>query len=103
MNVYKSSFVHDFIDLNVAMWTSNNALTPDPEKEDNLASLPRQWAALSVGLRMCGWGDDAVKFFLLGNPLVWWGSLASVLLFLVVTLVYLIRAKRRIVDFSEGI
>jgi hypothetical protein len=29
---YRSSFIRDFMDLNVAMWTSNNALTPDPDR-----------------------------------------------------------------------
>lgn len=40
-NMYKRNFFVDFIDLNVGMWTSNNALTPDPEKEsDGLTSSP---------------------------------------------------------------
>lgn len=40
-NLYKRNFLRDFVDLNIAMWTSNNALTPDPEKEsDGLTSGP---------------------------------------------------------------
>lgn len=58
---YKSPFLQDFIHLNVAMMTSNNALVPDPDKQDDLASQFWQWPILHVGLRMCGW-DDKSKF-----------------------------------------
>ncbi|KAJ3415012.1 Protein O-mannosyltransferase 2 [Chytridiales sp. JEL 0842] len=71
-NAFRRKFWKDFIDLNVAMWTSNNALTPDPDREpDNLTSSPYQWPLLLVGLRMCGWGDNDIKFFLLGHPIIW--------------------------------
>ena len=43
------------------MMTSNNALVPDPDKQDDLASQFWQWPFLHVGLRMCGW-DDSSKF-----------------------------------------
>ena len=75
--MYKSPFLRDFIHLNVAMMTSNNALVPDPDKQDDLASAFWQWPILHVGLRMCSWDDNVVKYFLLGNPLVYWGSTAS--------------------------
>src|SRR5436853_4495906 len=61
---YKSPFFQDFIHLNVAMATSNNALVPDPDKQDDLASKFWQWPILHVGLRMCGWDDSTVKYFL---------------------------------------
>lgn len=41
------------------MMTSNNALVPDPDKQDDLASMPWQWPLLNVGLRMCGWDDSS--------------------------------------------
>ncbi|GKZ27908.1 protein O-mannosyltransferase 2, partial [Aspergillus brasiliensis] len=47
---YKSPFWKDFIHLNVAMMTSNNALVPDPDKQDDLASKFWQWPILNVGL-----------------------------------------------------
>jgi len=57
---YKSPFLRDFIHLNVAMMTSNNALVPDPDKQDDLASKFWQWPFLHVGLRMCGWDDHSM-------------------------------------------
>ncbi|KAI3635152.1 hypothetical protein MIR68_006718 [Amoeboaphelidium protococcarum] len=92
---YKTSFIKDFIHLNVGMYTSNNALTPDPDKEpDGLTSLPSEWPWLNVGLRMCGWGDDVHKVLLLGNPAIWWGGTASLILYGALTLFYALRWKR---------
>ncbi|KAI9497779.1 Dolichyl-phosphate-mannose-protein mannosyltransferase-domain-containing protein [Zychaea mexicana] len=101
-NAYKSKFLHDFWHLNVAMWTSNNALIPDPDKEDILSSTPSEWPLASVGLRMCGWGDDIIKYYLLGNPAVWWPSFAALLIFLATTGFYLTRMQRKIFDLSNA-
>lgn len=91
---YKSPFLKDFIHLNVAMMTSNNALVPDPDKQDDLASKWWQWPILNVGLRMCSWDDNTVKYFLLGNPLVYWGSTASLGILGLIVGYYLIRWQR---------
>ncbi|KAL0089723.1 glycosyltransferase family 39 protein [Phycomyces blakesleeanus] len=99
-NAYKSKFLQDFWHLNVAMWTSNNALVPDPDKEDILSSEPTEWPLVSVGLRMCGWGDDQIKYFLLGSPAVWWTSFASLIVFIGTFLFYIIRMQRKINDLS---
>jgi dolichyl-phosphate-mannose--protein O-mannosyl transferase len=55
MKFYRSPFLRDFWHLNVAMMTSNNALIPDPDKEDILASLPTDWPLIRLGLRMRAW------------------------------------------------
>jgi dolichyl-phosphate-mannose-protein mannosyltransferase len=100
--VYKSPFIHDFIHLNVAMMTSNNALVPDPDKQDDLASQWWQWPILHVGLRMCSWDDSVVKYFLLGNPLVYWGSTASLGVFVLLVAWYLVRWQRGFTDLSAA-
>lgn len=74
--------------------TSNNALVSDPDKQDDLASQFWQWPILNVGLRMCSWDDQTVKYFLLGNPLVYWSSTASLGLFGALVFWYLIRWQR---------
>ncbi|PGG97110.1 hypothetical protein AJ79_09338 [Helicocarpus griseus UAMH5409] len=91
---YKSPFLKDFIHLNVAMMTSNNALVPDPDKQDDLASQFWQWPILHVGLRMCSWDKDTVKYFLLGNPSVYWTGTASLVIFASIIFWYLIRWQR---------
>ncbi|KAI8643485.1 glycosyltransferase family 39 protein [Parasitella parasitica] len=99
-NAYKKHFLRDFITLNIAMWTSNNALTPDPDKYDILSSTPTEWPFVTVGLRMCGWGDNDVKYYLLGNPAVWWLSIASIFAFCLTTAYYMIRMQRKINDLT---
>jgi dolichyl-phosphate-mannose-protein mannosyltransferase len=76
------------------MMTSNNALVPDPDKQDDLASHFWQWPFLAVGLRMCGWDDNIIKYFLLGNPLAYWGSTASLGLVVLLMAWYIIRWQR---------
>jgi dolichyl-phosphate-mannose-protein mannosyltransferase len=92
--VYKSPFFHEFLHLNVAMMTSNNALVPDPDKQDDLASQWWQWPILDVGLRMCSWDDKVIKYFLLGNPFVYWSTTASLGVFALVVAWYVVRWQR---------
>jgi dolichyl-phosphate-mannose-protein mannosyltransferase len=97
---YKSSFLRDFWHLNVAMMTSNNALIPDPDKEDILASSPSDWPWMRLGLRMCGWGDNQPKYYLLGTPVIWWGGTASLIVSVIVFGVYLLRHQRKYIDMT---
>lgn len=77
------------------MWRTNNALTPDPELEPGLlTSSPWDWPLLTKGIRMSSWADNAVKFYMLGNPLIWWGSALSVLAISALSVLHLIRYQR---------
>jgi len=97
---YKTSFMRDFWHLNVAMMTTNNALIPDPDKEDILASKPLDWPFLRLGLRMCGWGSNQAKYYLLGTPVIWWGSTLSLFVAVAALGVYMIRKQRKYVDME---
>jgi dolichyl-phosphate-mannose-protein mannosyltransferase len=99
---FKSNFLHNFWHLNVGMYNVNNALIPNPDKEDHISSLPIQWPILEVGLRMCDWADNKVKYFLLGNPIVWWSGTASLVLFVFLLFWYSVRQKRKYIEFSPG-
>jgi dolichyl-phosphate-mannose-protein mannosyltransferase len=84
------------------MMTSNNALVPDPDKQDDLASKWWQWPILHVGLRMCSWDDKVVKYFLLGNPFVYWGSTVSLGFVGLVVAWYLVRWQRGFKDLNAN-
>jgi dolichyl-phosphate-mannose-protein mannosyltransferase len=96
----KTNFFKDFIQLNLAMMATNNALVPDPEKEDSLASRAWQWPTLNVGIRLCGWGDDTPKYFLMGSPATTWPSSVGVVVFALLVLFYLLRWQRQVNDFA---
>ncbi|RCI07126.1 Protein O-mannosyltransferase 2 [Rhizopus stolonifer] len=101
-NAYRSHFWQDFWHLNVMMWHSNNALVPDPDKDDLLASGPTEWPLVSVGLRMCSWDEKSIKYYLIGNPVVWWSSTLAIVSFVMATGVYMIRKRRHLVDMTPG-
>lgn len=82
------------------MMTSNNALVPDADKDDILASKPLDWPFLYNGLRMNGWSDQSIKYYLVGNPVIWWASSISLFVGVAVLIWYLGRMQRRIVDLS---
>lgn len=84
------------------MMTSNNALVPDPDKQDDLASQFWQWPILNVGLRMCSWDDKIVKYFLLGNPIVYWGSTASLGVLGLIVAWYLVRWQRGYDELTQA-
>lgn len=97
----KSKFWTDFILINFAMASSNNALVPDPDKYDNLASSAWEWPTLHKGLRMCGWGRNQVRYFMMGSPFNTWISTLFILLFPFTVLSVLFKWKRQITRFSE--
>lgn len=102
MKLYKSPFLRDFWHLNVAMMTSNNALVPDADKEDSIASKPFDWPFLFNGMRMNGWQDNGIKYYLVGNAIVWWGSSASLIIWVFTLGWHLARFQRKINDFAPG-
>ncbi|ODV90867.1 glycosyltransferase family 39 protein, partial [Tortispora caseinolytica NRRL Y-17796] len=97
----ESPFWRDFFHLNVAMMTSNNALVPDPDKRDDLASKPWQWPTNNVGLRMCSWDDNTIKYYLLFSPVGVWASTSALGLFVIMTAIYALRWQRSYNDFNR--
>lgn len=95
----KTNFFKDFVQLNIAMLATNNALVPDEEKEDMLSSESWQWPVTNVGIRLCGWGDDQVKYFLIGGPFTTWSSTGAIILFACLLVVLVLHFQRQIDDF----
>lgn len=96
----KSDFLSDFILINFAMASSNNALVPDGDKYDALASEWWQWPSLHIGLRMCGWGYTDVRYFLIGNVFNTWGSSIASVAFVFLTLYYIVKFQRQTLDWG---
>ncbi|KAI5970245.1 PMT6 [Candida margitis] len=99
----KPKFWKEFVLLNYGMMASNNALVPDPDKFDKLSSEWWEWPILNTGLRMCGWGDDDTKYFLIGNPFVTWMSNTGILFCIVYTLFSLFRYQRQSTSNTDSI
>lgn len=97
----KTNFFKDFFHLNFAMMASNNALVPEYDKFDPIASSAWEWPTLHVGLRICSWADEFPKYFLMGTPLTTWGSSIAVLGFMVFVVLQLLRWQRQYQVLSD--
>ncbi|KAI3406661.2 PMT6 [Candida oxycetoniae] len=98
----KPKFWKEFVLLNYGMMASNNALVPDPDKFDKISSEWWEWPILRTGLRMSGWGENDVKYFLMGNPFVTWSSTAAATVFVIpYTLYFMFRYKRQQMDSAK--
>ncbi|QPG75602.1 hypothetical protein FOA43_002959 [Brettanomyces nanus] len=97
----RTNFFKDFIQLNIAMLATNNGLIPDSEKFDQLASSFWQWPSLNVGIRLCSWADDSIKYFLIGSPATTWTSSIALIVFIAMIVAYVLRWQRQYDDFPE--
>ncbi|AQZ11641.1 PMT6 (YGR199W) [Zygosaccharomyces parabailii] len=97
----KSKFWTDFVMINFAMASSNNALVEDGDKYDNLASKAWEWPTLHKGLRMCTWGVDNTRYYLMGSPFNTWLSTVSLVVFLIIMAKLLYQWRRQTVAITE--
>lgn len=95
------SFLKNFIHLNLAMMATNNALTPEEDKYDYLTSSAWEWPILHSGIRLCSWGDEVPKYFMLFTPVSTWASSLAVLILGIVIVVLLLRWQRQYDDFKD--
>ncbi|ORX85212.1 PMT-domain-containing protein [Anaeromyces robustus] len=103
VKTFRSSFLSNFIDLNVAMWTTNNSLTPDEDKEpDRITSEAWQWPLALVGVRICGFGDEDIKFYLMGNPLTWWTFFVCIIFVGLLSGIYILLRKCHVSSWTEN-
>ncbi|KAJ2358962.1 Protein O-mannosyltransferase 2, partial [Coemansia erecta] len=92
----KRSFVKDFVQLNIAMARSNNALVPDRDKYNHLESDAWTWPLLLYPMRMLGsWKKGDIKYYEVGNPILWWSSTICCVLAPLQLLVYFARRQRK--------
>lgn len=98
----RPKFTKELILLNYGMMASNNALIPDKDHEDRLASEWWEWPILYDGLRMGAWSAGEHKYFLIGHPLVTLSGTFSIGATLVLLVVTLVRWRRQMVDLGVG-
>lgn len=63
----------------MVMIRGNNGLKP---KDNEFTSKPWHWPINYQGLRFSGANDTDFRVYLLGNPVVWWLNLVSIVLYL---------------------
>ncbi|ORX82773.1 PMT-domain-containing protein [Anaeromyces robustus] len=92
------SFWRDFLDYHSAMINVNKMIEPFPRTTMRLDSHPKKWPFLNVGVRMLNWDDNTVKFYLLGNPFIWWLSTISIIC---LSATFIIKLKNKKSIFAE--
>jgi dolichyl-phosphate-mannose-protein mannosyltransferase len=80
-DIYKNLFFRNFIEHNIVMYKTNKSFVQDDDLEpERIVSRPYEWPFLRRGLRMCSWDSKALKFYMFGNPLVWYTATLCVLI-----------------------
>ncbi|KAJ1963960.1 Protein O-mannosyltransferase 2 [Dipsacomyces acuminosporus] len=97
----KTNFVVNMVHLNIEMGKTNNALSPDRDKYNALESDPWSWPFLIYPMRMVGWGDKSIKYYEIGNVLLWFGSSIACITYPLRLIYYLLRMQRKCSDWSK--
>ena len=95
LKIRNTFFLH-FWELNRAMLKVNSSFTQDEDLEPpRIVSKPYEWFILRRGLRMVHWdNEDRDKFYMFGNPFIWYLSNLCVLLCPLILLSKVVRLKR---------
>ncbi|KMV66648.1 dolichyl-phosphate-mannose-proteinmannosyltransf erase [Encephalitozoon cuniculi EcunIII-L] len=89
-------FIRKFVEHNKAMFITNASFVQDEDLEpERIVSRPYEWLILRRGLRMTSWDGRTEKFYMFGNPLIWYSSGVCVILSPVILLSRIIRQRRR--------
>ncbi|KAJ3852832.1 mannosyltransferase 1 [Lentinula lateritia] len=96
VNYRLPGFFAKFFELQQVMWTTNAGLT-DRHLFD---SRPDAWPRLRRGINF--WVKDHRQIYLIGNPMVWWLSTLSVVAYVGVRGLLILREKRGFKDFNNS-
>lgn len=95
--VYAPSFLERFLESHAVMFQGNAGLKP---KEGEVTSRPWQWP---INYRGQFFSGSSFRIYLLGNPVIWWGNIVFLLLFLGVFLFNAVKQQRGYIkSFSDG-
>ena len=88
-------FFQSMLELHYAMFSVNNNLKPKPEE---VTSRPWEWPIDYKGQRFTGWAESDARVYLIGNPIIFLGGLASIFLFVALVAVQKVKEQRGIPD-----
>ncbi|XP_074027332.1 protein O-mannosyl-transferase 2 [Leptinotarsa decemlineata] len=86
--VYAPTFLERFLESHAVMLQGNAGLKP---KEGEVTSRPWQWPINYKGQFFSG---SHYRIYLLGNPIIWWGNLVFILVFLMVFIINSVKMQR---------
>ncbi|XP_046402007.1 protein O-mannosyl-transferase 2 [Ischnura elegans] len=90
--VYAPNFFQKFLESHAVMFQGNAGLKP---KEGEVTSRPWQWP---INYRGQFFSANTYRIYLLGNPLIWWGNLVFLAVYVIVFLYSAIREQRGCMD-----
>uniref|UniRef100_A0A3B4B519 Protein O-mannosyl-transferase 2 n=1 Tax=Periophthalmus magnuspinnatus TaxID=409849 RepID=A0A3B4B519_9GOBI len=91
LSVLKPHFLEILIESHIVMLRGNSGLKP---KDNEMNSKPWHWPINYQGLRFSGVNKTDYRVYLLGNPVVWWINLVSLVLYLLMAAVASITVQR---------
>lgn len=87
-SVYAPSFLERFLESHAVMFQGNAGLKP---KEGEVTSRPWQWP---INYRGQFFSGASHRVYLLGNPIIWWGNLIFLAIFLSIFGINVIKQQR---------
>lgn len=95
----KFQFFTHFLELNKNMFRVNGSFKQDNDLEpQRIVSKPIEWVFLKRGLRMVNWDDNRKKFYMFGNPFIWFLSTFCIF---ISPMIYLFSPKKSKKDSFE--
>lgn len=95
VNYRNPGFFGKFWELNRVMWTTNAGLVESHAWD----SRPPSWPVLRRGINF--WGKTYRQIYLLGNPVIWWTSTASIALYVAFKGLAVLRWQRSCNDYQN--
>ncbi|XP_054011086.1 protein O-mannosyl-transferase 2 isoform X1 [Hylaeus anthracinus] len=90
--VYAPRFLDRFLESHAVMLQGNADLKV---KEGEVSSRPWQWP---INYRGQFFSGNNLRIYLLGNPIIWWGNIAFLIIFIVLYIYACVRQQRGCVD-----
>ncbi|KAJ2002064.1 Protein O-mannosyltransferase 2 [Coemansia sp. RSA 2322] len=101
-HLVKRRLLRDTIWLNREMALTNSRLIADPDYYKHTESGPASWPFLLYPMRLVSWSDDSVKYYEIGNPLLWWSSTLCCLIYPLQLLYWLLCWQRGCLSWRDG-